>query len=232
MKKALCILSGGMDSALCAYLAKKEGYEIVAIHFNYGQRTQKKEKECFEAICKELQVYKSYSLDIDFLKVIGGNALVDTNLAVPKNELGKVGEVPITYVPFRNGVFLSIAGSIAEKEECERIYIGVIEADGSGYPDCTGDFIKKAQEFINKGTKECYSVEICTPLLKMKKVDIVKKSLELGVPLELTWSCYEGEDEACGECDSCLLRLRGFREAQKEDKIPYKNSPNSLNVIF
>ncbi|CAM2844813.1 7-cyano-7-deazaguanine synthase QueC [Helicobacter burdigaliensis] len=226
MKKALCILSGGMDSTLCAYLAKKEGYEIVAIHFNYGQRTQSKEKECFEAICKELQVYKSYSLDMDFLKVIGGNALVDLEMAVPKNELGRVGEVPTTYVPFRNGVFLSVAGSIAEKEGCERIYIGVIEADGSGYPDCTKNFIQKAQDFINEGTTKDFKVTICTPLLQFKKADIVKKSLELEVPLELTWSCYESSEEACGECDSCLLRLRGFKEIGVQDKIPYKKNVN------
>lgn len=224
-KKALCIISGGMDSTLCAYLAKKEGYEIVALHFDYEQRTQKKERECFEKICQTLKVEKTYILDVSFIKTIGGNALTNTELSIPKNELllNNVNP-PITYVPFRNGIFLSIAGSLAEKENCESIFIGVVEEDGSGYPDCTFEFIKKAENFINNGTSKNFKVSLKTPLIKLNKGQIVKLALSENVPLELTWSCYENNDEACGECDSCLLRLRGFKKAGIKDKIKYKNN--------
>ncbi|EAI1388043.1 7-cyano-7-deazaguanine synthase QueC [Campylobacter jejuni] len=221
-KKALCIISGGMDSTLCAYLAKKEGYEIIALHFDYEQRTQEKEKECFKQICKALKVEKSYILDVSFIKDIGGNALTDKSIDIPKNELCISDVPPITYVPFRNGIFLSIAGSLAEKENCESVFIGVVEEDGSGYPDCTDEFIQKAQEFINEGTSKNFKVCIKTPLVRLNKAKIVELALKENVPLELTWSCYESEDEACGECDSCLLRLRGFERAGFKDKIKYK----------
>ncbi|TEY03032.1 7-cyano-7-deazaguanine synthase QueC [Campylobacter sp. US33a] len=223
-KKALCIISGGMDSTLCAYLAKKQGYEIIALHFDYNQRTQEKEKECFKQICKALKVEKSYILDVSFIANIGGNALTDKNINIPKNELNKSDTPPITYVPFRNGIFLSIAGSLAEKENCESIFIGVVEEDSSGYPDCTQSFIQKAQEFINEGTSKDFKTQIKTPLVHLKKAEIVALALSENVPLELTWSCYESQDLACGECDSCLLRLRGFEEAGFKDKIAYKNA--------
>ncbi|TQR30619.1 7-cyano-7-deazaguanine synthase QueC [Campylobacter sp. MIT 99-7217] len=221
-KKALCIISGGMDSTLCAYLAKKQGYEIIALHFDYLQRTEDKERRCFEQICKALNVSKSYILDAHFIKQIGANALTDTGLAIPKNELNKGENPPITYVPFRNGIFLSIAGSLAEKEACESIFIGVVEEDGSGYPDCTKSFIKQAQNFINEGTSKNFKVSLEAPLLELNKGQIVALALQENVPLELTWSCYESEDMACGECDSCLLRLRGFEKAGVKDKIKYK----------
>lgn len=220
MKKAVCIISGGMDSALCAYMAKHAGYDIIALHFDYNQRTMKKECEAFYKICADLGVSKSLVLDVGFIAHIGGSALTDTAINVPKNELGE--DMPVTYVPYRNGIFLSIAASLAEKEGARAIYIGVIEADGSGYPDCTSEFIAKMTAAINEGTATKTKIEIKTPLLNLTKADIVKKSLELNVPLELTWSCYESEDEACGECDSCLLRLRGFKQAGEKDKIRYK----------
>lgn len=219
MKKALCIISGGMDSTLCAYLAKKEGYELVALHFDYHQRTQDKERACFEAICKDLRVAARYVLRLDFFKQMGANALVDESLAVPKNALESHAGVPITYVPFRNGVFLSIAASIAEKERCETIYIGVVAEDGSGYPDCTREFIAETQRFINAG--RAFKSVIKTPLIDKNKGQIVALALSENVPLQLTWSCYEREDKACGECDSCLLRLKGFKEAGARDKIEY-----------
>ncbi|MFQ6342369.1 7-cyano-7-deazaguanine synthase QueC [Campylobacter sp. VTCC 70190] len=224
-KKALCIISGGMDSTLCAYLAKKEGYEIIALHFDYEQRTQVKERECFKQICKALNVKKSYILNVSFIKDIGGNALTDENLAIPKNELENEPSdtLPITYVPFRNGIFLSIAGALAEKENCESIFIGVVGEDGSGYPDCGYEFIQKAQEFINEGTNKQFKVCLKTPLIHLNKAQIVELALKENVPLELTWSCYESEDEACGECDSCLLRLRGFKQVGFKDKIKYKS---------
>lgn len=220
MKKAVCIISGGMDSTLCAYMAKYAGYEIIALHFDYNQRTMKKEREAFYQICADLGVSKSLVLDVSFISHIGGSALTDTTIDVPKNSLAE--EVPVTYVPYRNGIFLSIAASLAEKEGAEAIYIGVIEADGSGYPDCTSEFISKMIAVINEGTATKTKIEIKTPLVNLTKADIVQKALELNVPLELTWSCYEGEDEACGECDSCLLRLRGFKQMGVKDRIKYK----------
>lgn len=221
-KKALCIISGGMDSTLCAYLAKKEGYELIALHFDYKQRTEQKERECFKQICKALKIEKSYILDLSFIENIGANALTDKNLNIPKNELHLNNFPPITYVPFRNGIFLSIAGALAEKENCESIFIGVVEEDGSGYPDCSSEFIQKAQAFINEGTSKTFKLKLKTPLVKLNKAQIVDLALKENVPLELTWSCYENENEACGECDSCLLRLKGFEKAGFKDKIKYK----------
>jgi len=219
MKKAVCILSGGMDSTTTTYIAKNEGYEIVALHFNYGQRTQTKELLCFENICNELNITKKYVIDLDFFTQIGASALTDKNIEVPTGGLEK--GVPITYVPFRNGIFLSIAGAIAEKEECETMFIGVVEEDSSGYPDCRENFIKTMQNAINLGTKDNTYIEIKTPLIHLKKEDIVKKAIHEGVKLELTWSCYQNEDKGCGVCDSCRLRLKGFQKAGIKDPILY-----------
>ncbi|WP_281951058.1 7-cyano-7-deazaguanine synthase QueC [Nitrosophilus kaiyonis] len=221
MKKAVCIISGGMDSAVASYIAKKEGYEIIALHFNYGQRTENKELKCFRAISNKLSA-KSYEIDLPFFKQIGASALVDKNIAVPTEGI-KPG-VPVTYVPFRNGIFLSIAAAVAEKEGAEAIYIGIVEEDSSGYPDCKESFIEAMTKAINLGTKDETNIEIKTPLIHLHKEDIVSKALELDVPLELTWSCYQAEDEACGVCDSCRLRLKGFEKAGVKDKIPYKIS--------
>ncbi len=219
-KKAVCILSGGMDSTLASYIAKEEGYEIIPIHFNYGQRTEKKELEAFRTICNDLKIKKEYEIDIPFFTQIGASALTDKSIEVPIN--GIETGVPITYVPFRNGIFLSIATAIAEKEEAEALYIGVVEEDSSGYPDCTDSFIEKMTNAINQGTKESTKLEIKTPLVHLMKNEIVKKSLELSVPLEHTWSCYKEEEEACGICDSCRLRLNGFKLAKAKDPIKYK----------
>ncbi len=181
-KKAVVILSGGMDSTLSSYIAKNSGYELIAIHFNYGQRTQDR---------------------VDGIEK---------------------GVVPITYVPFRNGIFLSIASAIAEKENASAIYIGVVEEDSSGYPDCSDNFIQKMQNAINEGTKEDTKIEIITPLVHLSKAQIVEEAIKLNAPLELTWSCYKEEEKACGVCDSCRLRLNGFKEANQKDLIPYKES--------
>ncbi|MDR3345859.1 MAG: 7-cyano-7-deazaguanine synthase QueC [Campylobacteraceae bacterium] len=218
MKKAVCIISGGMDSALTAFIAKKAGYEIIALHFNYAQRTERKELECFEKISAALGA-KKVVFDTHFFKDIGASSLTDTSLCV---RTGGVEEgVPNTYVPYRNGIFISIAASLAEKEGAEALYLGVIEEDSSGYPDCTEAFIKKIEAAVNEGTKKQTSIQIRTPLVHLTKEDIVKEALKLGVPLELTWSCYTNEDKACGVCDSCRLRLRGFEGAKIKDKIPY-----------
>ncbi|MDF1876915.1 7-cyano-7-deazaguanine synthase QueC [Sulfurimonas sp. SAG-AH-194-L11] len=219
-KKAVCIMSGGMDSTLSAQMMKDDGYEIIAVHFNYGQRTQKKEQECFDSICKYLKVYKEYSLDLDFFKHLGASALTDTSLDVPVSGVEK--GVPITYVPFRNGIFLSMAAAIAEKEGAELISIGVVQEDSSGYPDCRETYIKAMQDAINLGTKDETNIKIHMPLVHLLKSEIVTKSLELKSPLELTWSCYKNEDKACGVCDSCRLRLNGFLKAGAIDPIVYE----------
>jgi len=219
-KIAVCIISGGMDSALSSTIAKEEGYEIIALHFNYGQRTEQKELEAFRKIAQKLEAIESYEIDLDFFKQIGASALTDKSLNVPT---GGIGEgVPITYVPFRNGIFISIATAIAEKHGAEAIYIGVVEEDSSGYPDCREEYINSMEKSINLGTKDETRLAIKMPLVQMSKEQIVKKSLELNVPLEATWSCYKSEDKACGVCDSCRLRLKGFDLARAKDPIPYQ----------
>jgi len=219
-KKAVCIMSGGMDSTLSAYMMQKDGYEIVAVHFNYDQRTETKELECFENICNELNVKDKYVLDLDFFKQLGASALTDKTIEVPTG--GIEAGVPVTYVPFRNGIFLSMAGAIAEKEGAEVISIGVVEEDSSGYPDCRESYIKSMQQSINLGTKDETNIEIKMPLVHLKKSQIVKKALELNVALELTWSCYKNDKKACGVCDSCRLRLNGFKQAGVNDPIEYE----------
>jgi len=222
MKKAVCIISGGMDSALSSYIAKYEdGYEIIAVHFNYGQKTESKELKCFEKIAQNLNASKKVILDLHFIKDIGGSALTDDEIEVPKDGL-KPG-IPVTYVPFRNGIFLSIAGAIAEREEAEAIYIGVVEEDSSGYPDCSESFIEAMEKAIDQGTKPETKVKLKTPLVHLQKEDIVSHAKRLNVPLSSTWSCYEDADEACGVCDSCRLRLKGFEKAGLKDEIRYKN---------
>ncbi len=219
MKKAVCIISGGMDSALSAKIAQVEGYEIIALHFNYGQRTQNKELECFRKIAKVLEVARSYEIDLPFFEQIGASALTDKDIEVPT---GGVEEgVPVTYVPFRNGIFLSIAAAVAEKHGAQALFIGVVEEDSSGYPDCRERYITKMQDAINLGTKDDTHIEIKMPLVSLKKSQIVQKSLELGVPLEDTWSCYKAEEKSCGVCDSCRLRLRGFEQAGVNDPVAY-----------
>jgi len=372
--RALCVISGGMDSATCAYIAKREGYEIVALHFDYNQRTMDKERECFGKICDDLGVAKRFILDARFIVQIGGSALTDGTLPIrkgaaelcgaanstgteidsatnsksarldgqnsiaansidaeiggqnftetnfsaspanapldadsarsgcaqsgeiltqeseislggdePSPQGGKIlacddkissqgskilvqegeilpqsgaepqqddkisskradGEIssqsqsdkisppsgesvfsdlPSTYVPFRNGVFLSIAAALAEKERCDAIFIGVVQEDSSGYPDCSAEFIGAFERALDLGTSRDFHPRIKTPLVHLSKAQIVSLALEIGVPLELTWSCYEREDAACGLCDSCLLRLKGFAGAGAKDKIPY-----------
>jgi len=219
-KKAVCIISGGMDSALSAKIAQQEGYKIIALHFNYGQRTQTKELDSFRKIVDYLEAIKKYEIDLDFFKQIGASALIDSSLDVPTG--GIEDGIPITYVPFRNGIFLSIATAIAEKHQADAIYIGVVEEDSSGYPDCRDSYILAMQKAINLGTKDETKLDIKMPLVHLKKEQIVQKSLDLGVPLQYTWSCYQNEDKACGVCDSCRLRLKGFAKAKQKDLIDYQ----------
>ncbi len=218
-KKAVCIMSGGMDSTLAAYMMKAEGYDIIGLHFNYEQRTQTKELASFKAICNELDVDNPYIVNLDFFSDIGASALTDKSIDVPVTGIEE--GVPITYVPFRNGIFISIATAIAEKEGAAVLSIGVVEEDSSGYPDCREEYITSMQKSINLGTKDETRLEIKMPLVHLKKSEIVRKSLELDVPLGLTWSCYQSDDKACGVCDSCRLRLNGFKQAGATDPIPY-----------
>ena len=212
-------MSGGMDSTLVAYIMRSRGYEIVALHFNYGQRTVAKELSCFREICKDLGVSEKYEIDLDFFKAIGASALTDHSIDVPTG--GIEPGVPITYVPFRNGIFLSIATAIAEKEGCSAIAIGVVEEDSSGYPDCRESFIDAFTKAANLGTKESTNLSIEMPLVRLQKSQIVQESIKLEAPLHLTWSCYQNEEKACGVCDSCRLRLRGFERAGAVDPIDY-----------
>ena len=219
-KKAICILSGGMDSTLASYMAKNDGYEIIAVHFNYGQRTQDRELKAFRDICDDLKILEKYEIDIPFFTQIGASALTDKTIDVPTG--GIEAGVPITYVPFRNGIFLSITAAIAEKEGATAMYIGVVQEDSSGYPDCTDQFIQDITKAINQGTKEETKIEIITPLVHLTKAQIVEEAIKLNLPLEHTWSCYKEEEVACGVCDSCRLRLNGFKIAGVKDPIPYK----------
>lgn len=212
-------MSGGMDSTLAAYMMRDEGYEIIGLHFNYEQRTQTKELEAFHKICKALEVKDPYVVNLDFFSSIGASALTDKSIDVPTS--GVEEGVPVTYVPFRNGIFISIATAIAEKEGAEVLSIGVVEEDSSGYPDCRESYITSMQRSINLGTKDETVLEIKMPLVHLQKSQIVQEAVKRKVPLELTWSCYQSEQKACGVCDSCRLRLKGFEKAGVKDPIAY-----------
>jgi 7-cyano-7-deazaguanine synthase len=221
---SVVLLSGGMDSTLTAAIACQESDEVAAIHFNYRHRTERRELKAFQDISEKLGIAKRLVVDAEVLRNIGGSSLTDTMIPVSKADLAATN-IPSSYVPFRNGTFLSIAAGWAESFGAERIYIGAVEEDSSGYPDCRKIFFDQFEKAINLGTKPETTIRIITPVIVMKKSEIVKKSLSIGAPLELTWSCYKSEDEACGECDSCALRLRGFELAGAVDPIPYKRRP-------
>lgn len=222
MKKGIVILSGGMDSTVVATYAKEQGYEIIALHFNYGQRTEHRELQAFHDVCESLEIKMNqrYVVDLPFFSTITTSALIDTSIDVPIQGLSE--GIPVTYVPFRNGIFLSIATALAEKENAHTLFIGVVEEDSSGYPDCTDDFMKSFTTSANLGTKPTFSLRIERPLVELKKEDIVALGLKLNAPLEKSWSCYQSNDEACGVCDSCRLRLKGFECAGKKDPISYR----------
>ena len=213
-----------MDSTLTAAIAQAESSNVAAIHFNYRHRTERRELLAFHSICDRLGIAKRLVVDAEVLRKIGGSSLTDDSIPVTKADL-KATTIPSSYVPFRNGTFLSIAAGWAEVLGAERIYIGAVEEDSSGYPDCRKVFFEEFEKVINLGTKPETNIRIMIPVIAMRKFEIVKKSLELGAPLELTWSCYQSEDQACGECDSCALRLRGFELAGTADPIPYKKRP-------
>jgi 7-cyano-7-deazaguanine synthase len=220
--RAIVTLSGGMDSCVCAALACREfgPANVGALHISYGQRTESREKRAFNEICKQLGITRRLEVHNHALSQIGGSALTDDSLEIPEagSEIGN--QVPITYVPFRNAHFLSVAVSWAEVVGADIIYIGAVQQDSSGYPDCRPEYYRAFNEVVRTGTKEG-RIKIETPLIAMRKSEIVTRGLEVGAPLDLTWSCYSREDRACGECDSCVLRLRAFEAAGARDPISY-----------
>lgn len=216
--RAVVLLSGGMDSSVCAALAVRD-YDAAAVHVSYGQRTQERERQSFLAICQRLKIHDRLMVRNEAFRAIGGSALTDESIAVPDAEdIGR--DIPVTYVPFRNAHFLAVAVSWAEVLGAEKVYIGAVEADSSGYPDCRPAYYKAFNDVVKTGTRDG-RIEILTPLIAMRKAEIVRLGLELGAPFDLTWSCYSREDEACGVCDSCVLRLRAFEAAGVRDPIPY-----------
>ena len=211
-------MSGGMDSCVCAALAVRD-HDTAAVHVSYGQRTEERERKSFLAICERLGIENRLITRNEALRAIGGSALTDPNIAVPEaHTIGQ--EIPVTYVPFRNAHFLAVAVSWAEVLGANQVYIGAVEQDSSGYPDCRPSYYAAFNSLIRQGTKEA-NIEVVTPLIAMRKSQIVKLGLELNAPFDLTWSCYQGEARACGKCDSCRLRLRAFEEAGTQDPIPY-----------
>jgi 7-cyano-7-deazaguanine synthase len=207
-----------MDSSVCAALAVRD-YDAAAVHVSYGQRTQERERQSFLAICQRLKIHDRLMVRNEAFRAIGGSALTDESIAVPDAEdIGK--DIPVTYVPFRNAHFLAVAVSWAEVLGAEKVYIGAVEPDSSGYPDCRPAYYKAFNQVVKTGTRDG-RIEILTPLIAMRKAEIVRLGLELGAPFDLTWSCYSREDEACGVCDSCMLRLRAFEAAGARDPIPY-----------
>jgi 7-cyano-7-deazaguanine synthase len=224
------LLSGGMDSCVCAAIAREwhGAGNIALLHAGYGQRTERRERRAFDDIGEFYGVRKQLVVQLDHFRSIGGSALTDTKIAVPENELGakapRGNSIPVTYVPFRNAHFLSVAVSWAEAIGAGAIYIGAVAEDSSGYPDCRPEYYRVFQELIRVGTRPETQIEIVTPVITLKKSEIIRKGIELRAPLHLTWSCYQSEEAACGACDSCLLRLRAFAEAGVPDPIPYRQS--------
>jgi 7-cyano-7-deazaguanine synthase len=221
-KRAVVLLSGGMDSCVCAALAARD-YAAAALHVSYGQRTEDRERQSFVAICRRLNIQDKLLVRNDALRAIGGSALTDENIPVPTGDA--VGhaiahDIPVTYVPFRNAHFLAVAVSWAEVLGAEKVYIGAVEQDSSGYPDCRPEYYEAFNQVVKTGTK-AGTIEIATPLVRLRKAEIVRLGLELGAPFDLTWSCYSRQDKACGVCDSCVLRLRAFAAAGVRDPIPY-----------
>jgi len=220
--KAVVCLSGGMDSCVCAALAVRD-YDTFAIHFSYGQRTERRELESARAIAEIVGMQQFLPLQIDLFRRIGGSALTDRSIAVPDApvEESAIGAgVPVTYVPFRNAHFLAAAVSWAEVLGAKTVFIGAVEQDSSGYPDCRPAYYDAFNQLIRTGTRDG-DISIATPLIHLRKMEIVKLGVELGAPFHVSWSCYSGETEACGVCESCVLRLRAFREAGFVDPIAY-----------
>lgn len=223
MNKSLSIVlvSGGMDSCVTAAIAK-QGYETAFLHVNYGQRTEERELKAFNDIADYYKAKRRLVADIRYLKEIGGSSLTDEKMKIEQSQKPNPAKIPSTYVPFRNTHILSIATSWAEVIGAQNIFIGAVEQDSSGYPDCRADYFKAFNKLIKEGTKPDTHITIETPLINLRKMDIILKGVALNAPLYLTWSCYKSNIVACGKCESCILRLRGFKEAGVEDPISYE----------
>ena len=230
VRKAVVLLSGGMDSCVSTAVARERHGDgnLALLHAGYGQRTQERERRAFENIADFYGVRERLVVQLNHFRAIGGSALTDKNILVPENEFGAPGLhgsiIPVTYVPFRNAHFLSVAVSWAEAIGAGAIYIGAVAEDSSGYPDCRPEYYRVFQELIRVGTRPETQIEIMTPVIQWKKSEIIRRGIELVAPLHLTWSCYQNEDIACGACDSCLLRLRAFAEAGVTDPIGYRRT--------
>ena len=228
--QAVVLLSGGMDSCVSAAIARERhgSGHIALLHAGYGQLTEQRERQAFNDIADFYGVRRRLIVQLEHLRAIGGSALTDKSIAVPENELhapGPHGEsIAVTYVPFRNAHFLSVAVSWAEAIGAREIYIGAVAEDSSGYPDGRAEYYRVFQELIHVGTRPETQIEIVMPVITLKKSEIIRRGIELGAPLHLTWSCYQSEDAACGVCDSCLLRLRAFAEVGVPDPIPYRRT--------
>ena len=226
--RSVVLLSGGMDSCVCAALAARDS-EAAALHISYGQRTEERERWAFERICDWLGVKRRLVVTNEALSLVGGSALTDSGMEVPEAGEQIGAAIPVTYVPFRNAHFLAAAVSWAEVLDAEKIYIGAVQQDSSGYPDCRPEYYRAFNAVVKAGTREG-KIEIVTPLIALRKAEIVKLGLALGAPFELTWSCYSREDKACGVCESCVLRQRAFAEAEAHDPIPYLSPGRSHKV--
>ncbi|MEO6050538.1 MAG: 7-cyano-7-deazaguanine synthase QueC [Pyrinomonadaceae bacterium] len=218
---AICLVSGGMDSCVTAAIAVCDNDELAFLHISYGQRTEERERKAFYDIADHYGVEKRLVISIKHLAKMGGSSLTDVNIAVTEANLTST-EIPTSYVPFRNANMLAIATSWAEVIGANSIYIGAVTEDSSGYPDCRPEFYAAFQQTIDAGTKPDTHIEIRTPIIELSKAEIVRKGIDLDAPLHLTWSCYRREDFACGTCDSCALRLRGFERAGVRDPIVYE----------
>lgn len=221
MMRAVCLLSGGMDSTTLAYVAKDMGYDIIALHFTYGQRTEAKERECAQKIAGLLDAREFVEISLEHFTKIGASSLTDESLPV-EEYAGEEEGIPSTYVPFRNGNLLAIATSLAEARRAEAVFIGVQTGDYPGYPDCRPEFIEAFQRAVDLGTAADPRITLMTPFVRKTKVDIIRTGLALGVPYEETWSCYQNNDTACGVCSSCHYRREAFRELGLEDPIAYE----------
>ena len=220
-KTAICLVSGGMDSCVTAAIAKQENDKIAFLHISYGQRTEKRERKAFNDIADFYNIEKRLDVSIEYLAKIGGSSLTDKSIKVAEANL-ESEEIPTSYVPFRNANMLAIATSWAEVLRANSIYIGAVAEDSSGYPDCRPEFFAAFEKTIETGTKPETVIKIKTPIIHLSKAEIVRKGIELNAPLHLSWSCYRSEDLACGTCDSCALRLRGFEQAGEIDPIDYQ----------
>lgn len=217
---AVCLVSGGMDSCVTAAIANCENQQLAFLHVSYGQRTEERELRSFESLADHYNVNLRLVVPLEQLARIGGSSLTDKNIPVRTADISAPG-IPTSYVPFRNANLLAVAVSWAEVINADSIYIGAVAEDSSGYPDCRPEFYEAFQQVIDVGTKPDTSIEIRTPVIAMKKSEIIRLGVDLSAPLDLTWSCYSRSDLACGNCDSCALRLRAFREAGMQDPVAY-----------